>query len=64
MEILRDLVTASNLYLRDYKQPNAVLLRDIAEYITNILAIFGTITSETQIGFPVSQNATGNVNIG
>ncbi|KAF2905309.1 hypothetical protein ILUMI_00863 [Ignelater luminosus] len=62
LEALRELVTASNLYLRDRKQPNAILLRDIATYITNILMVFGTITTETSIGFPVSsQNTNGNV---
>lgn len=64
LEALRDLVTASNLYLRDCKQPNAVLLRDIATYITNILTVFGTITAETSIGFPVSsQSTSGNVSL-
>ncbi|KAK5650865.1 hypothetical protein RI129_001894 [Pyrocoelia pectoralis] len=61
LEALRELVTASNLYLRDCKQPNGILLRDIASYITYILSVFGTINKEENIGFPISQNVSGDV---
>ncbi|KAF5287145.1 hypothetical protein FQR65_LT12331 [Abscondita terminalis] len=61
LEALRELVTASNLYFRDCKQPNGILLRDIAAYITYVLSVFGTITKEDSIGFPVSQALSGNV---
>ncbi|KAB0790824.1 hypothetical protein PPYR_15179 [Photinus pyralis] len=55
LEALRELITTSNLYLRDNKQPNGVLLRDIASYITYILSVFGAINKEDTIGFPISQ---------
>ncbi|KAF5286869.1 hypothetical protein FQA39_LY00402 [Lamprigera yunnana] len=60
LELLRELVTSSNIYLRDCKQPNAVLLRNIASYITYILSVFGTISKEEVIGFPMSQSVSGN----
>ncbi|KAJ3640885.1 hypothetical protein Zmor_027419 [Zophobas morio] len=59
LESLRDLVTASNLYIRDKKPPNGFLLHDIAVYITKILSIFGAIHEPGKLGFPVS---TGNEN--
>lgn len=61
LEALRDLVTAGNLYLRDRKPPNQVLLNDIGVYITQMLRVFGVIAEPTKIGFPVSTGATANV---
>lgn len=61
LEALRELVTSSNLYLRDNKQPNGVLLRDIASFITYILSVFGAINKEDTIGFPISQTGAGDV---
>lgn len=62
LETLRDLITAGNLYLRDRndeKKANAVLLYDIAAYITSILRIFGINVVEKGIGFQIT-SATGS----
>lgn len=61
LETLRELVFESNLYLRDRKPVNALLLHNIATYITKLLKIFGAINESTQIGFPVSTGSTTNV---
>lgn len=58
--MLRELVTSSNIYVKEIKCPNSVLLNDIALYITNILKIFGTIVGNTTIGFPTFQENTAN----
>ncbi|XP_017777957.1 PREDICTED: cysteine--tRNA ligase, cytoplasmic [Nicrophorus vespilloides] len=60
LEAMRDIVSASNLYLRDRKPPNALLLFDIARYITGLLEIFGAINNPGQIGFPMAGEASGN----
>jgi cysteinyl-tRNA synthetase len=60
LESLRDLVAASNLYIRDKKPPNSLLLRDIAVYITKILSIFGAISEPSKLGFPVSGGVENN----
>ncbi|CAH0552626.1 unnamed protein product [Brassicogethes aeneus] len=54
LEALRDLVTAGNLYLRDRKPQNQVLLYDIGIYITKMLTIFGAISEPSKLGFPLS----------
>lgn len=55
LETLRDLVSTSNIYIRDNKDSlNALLLRKIASYITDMLHIFGVISgARGGIGFPV-----------
>ncbi|XP_044262435.1 cysteine--tRNA ligase, cytoplasmic [Tribolium madens] len=60
LESLRDLVTASNLYIRDKNSPNCLLLHDIAVYITKMLSIFGAISESSKIGFPVSSGNESN----
>lgn len=58
LDALRDIVADSNVYLRDNKSPNNLLLRDIAVYITRILSVFGAISgSQETIGFPISDDA-------
>ncbi|XP_054736500.1 cysteine--tRNA ligase, cytoplasmic [Anastrepha obliqua] len=56
LDALRELVSVSNVYIRDNKDHiNCLLLRRIAAYITDILHIFGTIQGPRGgIGFPVS----------
>lgn len=61
METLRDLVASSNLYLRDAKPLNALLLYDIAVYITEMLTIFGAIVDKPKIGFPISTGDSRSV---
>lgn len=58
LENLRDLVSTSNIYIRDNKDfLNALLLRKIAQYITDMLHIFGVISGPRGgIGFPVGGN--------
>lgn len=61
LEHLRDLVSSSNLYIRDNNIVNTLLLHDIAIYITKLLTIFGTISKPAQIGFPIS--TSNNVDV-
>lgn len=56
LDVLRDLVTTVNIYIRDNAAHgyNALLLRKIAEYVTDILHIFGAIKGPRGgIGFPI-----------
>ncbi|XP_058840257.1 cysteine--tRNA ligase, cytoplasmic [Topomyia yanbarensis] len=55
LDALRDLVSHSNVYIRDHKNElNALLLRRIASYITELLHMFGAISGPRGgIGFPV-----------
>lgn len=61
LDALRDLVCSSNIYIRERKPPNSLLLRDIATYITEMLTIFGAIDTPKQLGFPVGSGASGDV---
>lgn len=59
LDVIRDLVTQSNIYMRDVATAaatpvNALLLRRIALYVTDLLHIFGAIAGPRGgIGFPV-----------
>lgn len=59
LDVIRDLISHSNVYIRDHKANlNALLLRKIATYITELLHIFGAIAGPRGgIGFPVGGNA-------
>ncbi|XP_055530322.1 cysteine--tRNA ligase, cytoplasmic [Wyeomyia smithii] len=59
LDTLRDLVSHSNVYIRDYRQKvNALLLRRIASYITDLLHTFGAISGPRGgIGFPIGGTA-------
>ncbi|CAH1954638.1 unnamed protein product [Acanthoscelides obtectus] len=61
LDSLRDIVTSSNIYLRERKPPNMLLLKDIATYVTKILSVFGAISEPAKIGFPVSTSTSNNV---
>uniref|UniRef100_A0A1A9W3Q7 Cysteine--tRNA ligase, cytoplasmic n=1 Tax=Glossina brevipalpis TaxID=37001 RepID=A0A1A9W3Q7_9MUSC len=56
LDIIRDLISSANIYIRDNKlKLNSLLLRKIARYITDLLHIFGAITGpKGEIGFPVT----------
>ncbi|XP_016968199.1 cysteine--tRNA ligase, cytoplasmic [Drosophila biarmipes] len=56
LDAIRELVSASNVYIRDNKtQLNSLLLRNVATYITDLLHVFGAISGPRGgIGFPVS----------
>lgn len=60
MDSIRDLVSISNIYIRDNKgRLNSLLLRKIASYITELLHIFGAINGPRgPIGFPVGGSTT------
>ncbi|KAL3279547.1 hypothetical protein HHI36_017054 [Cryptolaemus montrouzieri] len=60
LDVLRELVLASNLYLRDRKPPNCNFLQQIALYITKMLSVFGVIEEQPKIGFPVSNKVTSD----
>jgi cysteinyl-tRNA synthetase len=55
------------VYIREKRPdgtlPNRLLLRNIASYITNILRIFGAISGDDSIGFPLAGAGSINVNI-
>lgn len=59
LDVIRELVTQTNIYVRDMAAAastpvNALLLRRIALYVTDILHIFGAITGPRGgLGFPV-----------
>ncbi|XP_044731400.1 cysteine--tRNA ligase, cytoplasmic [Chrysoperla carnea] len=59
LDVIRELVTTTNIYLRERKPPAFTLLHDVAEYITYILQIFGAVEIKTELGFPVSKNKVG-----
>ncbi|KAJ8984870.1 hypothetical protein NQ317_002709 [Molorchus minor] len=61
IDSLRELVTSSNIYLREQKCINKVLLHDTAVYITKMLKIFGAIPDTDKIGFPVCKGSPNNV---
>lgn len=54
LEALRDLVTSSNIYMKERKPLDTLLLVDISLYITKMLSIFGTMPESLKIGFPIS----------
>ncbi|KAH8402094.1 hypothetical protein KR009_009720 [Drosophila setifemur] len=61
LDAIRELVSASNVYIRDNKtRLNSLLLRNIATYITDLLHVFGAIAGPRGgIGFPVSGGSGG-----
>lgn len=64
LDHIRDLVSTTNIYIRDYRYSlNGLLLKRIAIYITDILYIFGTIKGPRGgIGFPINDaSSTSNL---
>ncbi|XP_017033305.1 cysteine--tRNA ligase, cytoplasmic [Drosophila kikkawai] len=61
LDAIRELVSASNVYIRDNKSRlNSLLLRNVATYITDLLHVFGAIAGPRGgIGFPVSSSSGG-----
>lgn len=55
MFILSELVGKTNSYLHDNAEPRVSLLRQIAEYITNMFRIFGMVDPIDTIGFPAGE---------
>ncbi|XP_015186917.1 PREDICTED: cysteine--tRNA ligase, cytoplasmic [Polistes dominula] len=59
LDAIRDIVAHCNIYMKQNKNPNTLLLRDIAVYITKIFTIFGAINSSHDgIGFPIDNETT------
>jgi cysteinyl-tRNA synthetase len=56
LDAIRELISFSNVYIRDKKSNvNVQLLEDIAVYITDLLKVFGAIPAgRKSIGFPVA----------
>ncbi|XP_058461123.1 cysteine--tRNA ligase, cytoplasmic [Malaya genurostris] len=63
LDALRDMVSYSNIYIRDHKNElNALLLRRIGSYITELLNIFGVINGPRGgIGFTFGTTESTNV---
>lgn len=63
LDAIRDLVSTTNVAIRDQSgNVNALLLRRIAEYVTELLHVFGAINGPRGgIGFPVGGHSDGNV---
>lgn len=60
LDIVRELVANCNIYMSQNKNPNTLLLRDIAVYITKLFIIFGAISSSyDSIGFPIDDETVG-----
>ena len=61
LDAIRDLVSHCNIYMKQIKQPNTLLLRDVAVYITKMFIVFGAIlSSHDNIGFPVDDKITNS----
>lgn len=62
LDVLRDLVSATNVYVRDNAgKLNALLLRRVAAYVTDLLHVFGAISGPRGgIGFPVGGGQDGS----
>ncbi|XP_064401843.1 cysteine--tRNA ligase, cytoplasmic-like [Halichondria panicea] len=62
MRELRQLVSASNIYCsQGNPPPNVRLLHTVATYITDMLKLFGVISEDSDIGFPLdSQSASSS----
>lgn len=57
LDAIRELVTHCNIYMKQVKHQNTLLLRDIAVYITKMFTIFGVIPCQHDaIGFPVESS--------
>lgn len=64
LDLIRDLVVAGNVYMTlNPKILDALLLKDIALYITRMFIIFGAIPSShspDSIGFPLDDETVSN----
>lgn len=64
LDAIRDLISHSNIYVRDNKVLNPHLLEKIAIYITDLMRIFGAIkTPKGSIGFPLGGESGDSVNV-
>ncbi|XP_071954766.1 cysteine--tRNA ligase, cytoplasmic-like [Antedon mediterranea] len=66
MEAMRLLITQCNIYIQEKRSskqvPNAKLLEGIAKYLTRLMKVFGAISGDELIGFPIA-GGTQNANV-
>lgn len=63
LDNIRDIVGHCNVYMKDSKLSNTLLLRDIAVYITKMFVTFGAISATNDtIGFPIEKE-NNSVNV-
>ncbi|RWS10176.1 cysteine--tRNA ligase: cytoplasmic-like protein [Dinothrombium tinctorium] len=61
LDAIKELISSCNIYMKSTSIPNAVLLKNIAGYITNLFEIFGLLENgKNEIGF--SSNVESSVN--
>lgn len=63
MKSLRSLVSSANVYSSSQDSPNVRLLVSIAQYLTRMLTLFGVITQNSNIGFPVEGTSSSNTQV-
>jgi len=67
LDHIRNLVTAVNNYMSSAEQrkvdPNGKLLAGIAKFVTKIFKVFGAISGDEEIGFPISVGGTSGGNV-
>ncbi|KAI6184940.1 Cysteinyl-tRNA synthetase [Aphelenchoides bicaudatus] len=60
IEKMREVINASNIYMKENTSatltPNAQLLKQIAEYLTSLLKMFGAISEQEQLGYPAEDS--------
>ncbi|XP_046394235.1 cysteine--tRNA ligase, cytoplasmic [Ischnura elegans] len=65
LDAVRDLISACNIYLREKqkqsREPNLLLLMDIAKYVTSLFKMYGVNPTDNSIGFPISSEKAENV---
>ncbi|XP_064599613.1 cysteine--tRNA ligase, cytoplasmic-like [Liolophura sinensis] len=65
LENIRELVSSANIYIGEHRAakttPNRMLLKNIAAYITNLMRMFGAISEEEKVGFPLGGMESVNV---
>merc|ERR1712128_346755 len=64
LEIIRELVSQSNVYIEKLRSSGAVnrqLIKNIATYITKIFNVFGMISKEESVGFPSGSSGSADL---
>lgn len=61
MKIIRDVISSCNVYTKDSPQINARLMEGVAHYITYILKVFGVISLDEGIGFPIEGEGSADL---
>ena len=64
LEIIRELVSQSNVYIEKLRSSGAVnrqLIKNVATYITKIFNVFGMISKEESVGFPSGSSGSADL---